>query len=94
MLSNAEIEKYKQIIDQYNKAVADENAMQGQLAVLKKQAQEILQKYGCKKMSEISILQEKLAGMEEEIKQSQEEMLAYIAEVNRKKEEKDRILLG
>lgn len=94
MLSNAEIENYKRIVDQYNKAVADENAMQGQLAVIKKQAQEILQKYGCKKMSEISVLQEKLAGMEEEIKQSQEEMLAYIAEVNKKKEEKDRILLG
>lgn len=94
MLSNAEIENYKRVVEQYNKAVADENAMQGQLAVIKKQAQEILQKYGCKKMSEISVLQEKLAGMEEEIKQSQEEMLAYIAEVNKKKEEKDRILLG
>jgi hypothetical protein len=32
--------------------------------------------------------------MEEEIKKSEAEMLAYIEEVNKKKEEKDRILLG
>ena len=32
--------------------------------------------------------------METEIKKNQEEMLAYIEEVNKKKEEKDRILLG
>ena len=45
-------------------------------------------------MSEISTLQAKLSDMETEIKKNQEEMLAYIEEVNKKKEEKDRILLG
>ena len=94
MLNNSEIEEYKRVIDKYNKAVADENAMQAQLTVVKKQAQEILQKYGYKKMSDASLLNEKLEEMETEIKKSQEEMLAYIEQVNAKKAEKDRILLG
>lgn len=94
MLSNEEVEKYKRVVEQFNKAVADENAMQAQLAVVKKQAQEILQKYGCKKMSDINVLKEKLEGMEADIKKSEDEMLAYIEQVNEKKAEKDKILLG
>lgn len=94
MLNNYEIEEYKRIVDRFNKAVSDENAMQAQLAVVKKQAQEILQKYGCKKLNEVSVLKEKLEGMEAEIKKSQDEMLAYIEQVNKKKEEKDRILMN
>lgn len=94
MLSNTEIEEYKKVIERYNKAVADETAMQAQLDVIKKQAQEILQKHGCKKMGDISVLQEKLAGMESEIEKSKQEMLQYIEQVNAKKAEKDRILLG
>lgn len=94
MLSNTDIEEYKRVIERYNKAVADENAMQAQLEVIKKQAQEILQKHGCKKMSDISILQNKLADMEAEIEKSKQEMLQYIEQVNAKKAEKDRILLG
>lgn len=94
MLNNFEIEEYKKIVDKFNKAVSDENAMQAQLAVVKKQAQEILQKYGCKKLNEISVLKEKLESMEVEIKKSQDEMLAYIEQVNKKKEEKDRILMN
>ncbi len=94
MLNNKEVEEYKRVIEKYNQAVADENAMQAQLSVIKKQAQEILQKYGFKKMSDIALLTEKLETMETEIKQSQEDMLAYIEQVNAKKAEKDRILLG
>lgn len=94
MLNNKEVEEYKRVIEKYNQAVADENAMQAQLSVIKKQAQEILQKYGFKKMSDIALLTEKLEAMETEIKQSQEDMLAYIEQVNAKKAEKDRILLG
>lgn len=94
MLDNKEVEEYKRVIEKYNQAVADENAMQAQLSVIKKQAQEILQKYGFKKMSDIALLTEKLETMETEIKQSQEDMLAYIEQVNAKKAEKDRILLG
>ena len=94
MLNNKEVEEYKRVIEKYNQAVADENAMQAQLSVIKKQAQEILQKYGFKKMSDIALLTEKLEAMETEIKQSQEDMLAYIEQVNAKKAEKDRILIG
>lgn len=94
MLSNNDIENYKNVIAKYNKAVSDENAMQSQLALIKKQAQEILQKYGCKSFKDISVLQEKLAGMEEEIKKSEAEMLDYIEKVNKKKAEKDKVLLG
>lgn len=94
MLKNEEIEKYKSTVEKYNKAVATEDAMKEQLVILKKQAQEILQKYNCKKMSDINILEAKLSDMETDIKKSEAEMLAYIEEVNKKKEEKDRILLG
>ena len=73
MLSNSDIENYKKIVAQFNRAQADEQAMRAQLAMIKKQAQEILQKYGCKKMSEISTLQAKLSDMETEIKKNQEE---------------------
>ena len=94
MLSNTEIEEYKRTLDSYNKAVASETAMQEQLTLIKKQAQEILAKYGCKKMSDVSVLTDKLAGMEEDLKRSQAEMIDYIEKVNAKKAEKDRILLG
>lgn len=94
MLKNEEIEKYKSIVEKYNKALATEEAMKEQLVVLKKQAQEILRKYGLKSMNDIQVLQAKLSDMEMNIKKSQEEMLEYIEKVNAKKEEKDRILLG
>ena len=94
MLSNTEIEEYKRTLDSYNKAVASETAMQEQLTLIKKQAQEILAKHGCKKMSDVSYLKDKLAGMEEDLKRSQAEMIDYIEKVNAKKAEKDRILLG
>lgn len=94
MLSNAEIEEYKRTVEKYNKAVATEQAMQEQLSIIKKQAQEILAKYGCKKLSEISVLKDKLSQMEDEIKKGQEEMVEYIEKVNAKKEEKDRILMS
>jgi uncharacterized protein (DUF885 family) len=94
MLKNEEIEKYKSIVEKYNKALATEEAMKEQLVVLKKQAQEILRKYGLKSMNDIQVLQAKLSDMEMHIKKSQEEMLEYIEKVNAKKEEKDRILLG
>ena len=94
MLSNTEIEEYKRTLDSYNKAVASETAMQEQLTLIKKQAQEILAKYGCKKMSDVSVRKDKLAGTEEHLKRSQAEMVDYIEKVNAKKAEKDRILLG
>ena len=94
MLSNTEIEEYKRTLDSYNKAVASETAMQEQLTLIKKQAQEILAKYGCKKMSDVSVLKDKLAGMEDDLKRSQAEMVDYIEKVNAKKAEKDRILLS
>ena len=94
MLSNTEIEEYKRTLDSYNKAVASETAMQEQLTLIKKQAQEILAKQVCKKMSDVSVLKDKLAGMEEDLKRNQAEMVDYIEKVNAKKAEKDRILLG
>ena len=94
MLSNSEVEEYKQMIDKYNKAVASEQAMQEQLSLLKKQAQEILAKYGLKKLSDINQLKTKLEEMETEIKESREEMIAYIEAINSKKEEKGRILIS
>lgn len=94
MLSNSEVEEYKQMIDKYNKAVASEQAMQEQLSLLKKQAQEILAKYGLKKLSDINQLKTKLEEMETEIKESQEAMIAYIEAINSKKEEKSRILIS
>ena len=45
-------------------------------------------------MSDVSVLKDKLAGMEEDLKRSQAEMVDYIEKVNAKKAEKDRILLG
>ena len=45
MLSNTEIEEYKRTLDSYNKAVASENAMQEQLTLIKKQAQEKMVDY-------------------------------------------------
>lgn len=94
MESNVNIDRYKSVLEQYNKAIADENAMQAQLAMIKKQAQEILQNYGCTKLSDISVLKDKLATIEAEIQQSEVEMIQYINAVNEKKAEKDRILLG
>lgn len=94
MLKNEEIEKYKNTVEKYNKALATEETMKEQLVLLKKQAQEILQKYGCSNFKDIKVLETKLENMETKIMISQAEMLDYIEKVNEKKEEKDRILLG
>jgi len=94
MLENNDIERYKKVVENYNKAVAAETAMQAQLDVIKKQAMEILAKYNCSSMKEIPALQFKLSELEEKIKTDEAAMLKYIAEINAKKEEKDKILLG
>ena len=55
---------------------------------------EKLQAKGYKSLSEASKIDEEIAKIEEEIKNEIPKMKEYIALVNEKKEEKERILMG
>ena len=62
--------------------------------MLKKQGMDKLQEKGYKSLSEASKIDEDIAKIEAEIEAEIPKMREYIAEVNEKREEKERILMG
>ena len=65
-----------------------------EISMIKKQGMEKLQEKGYKSLSEASKIDEEIAKIEEEINAEIPKMREYIATVNEKREEKERILMG
>lgn len=93
-MSSVDINKFKQIQENYNEAVSTEREMRAELNMLKKQSIDILKEYGYTSFSDINKLKARIEEMEAEMKQTEEEMLDYIKFVNEKKAQKDSVLLG
>lgn len=94
MLEQSKIDEYSKLLKECEDAKQLAQQINTEIAMLKKQGIEKLQEKGYKSLSEASKIEEEIAKIEEEIEKSIPEMRQYIALVNEKKEEKERILMG
>lgn len=94
MLERSEIEEYSELLKSCEKAKQDAQKITTEISMLKKQGIEKLKEKGYTSFSEIGKIDKEIEQLEEQIKSDIPKMRAYIAEVNEKKEEKERILMG
>lgn len=93
-MEQEQINEYTRLLKECEAAKQEAQKINTEIAVLKKQGMEKLQAKGYKSLSEASKIDEEIAKIEEEIKNEIPKMKEYIALVNEKKEEKERILMG
>lgn len=94
MLEQEKIEEYSRLLKACEKAKQEAQKINTEIAMLKKQGMEKLQEKGYKSLSEASKIDEEIAQVEKEIEEEIPKMREYIAAVNEKREEKERILMG
>ena len=94
MLEQDKINEYKSLLEQCEKAKQTAQQITTEINMLKKQGIEKLKEKGYTSLSDASKIDEEIAQIEKEILEEIPKMRAYIAEVNEKKEEKERILMG
>lgn len=94
MLEQNKIEEYSRLLKECEQAKQDAQQINTEIAMLKKQGMEKLQEKGYKSLSEASKIDEEIAKIEAAIEADIPKMREYIAMVNDKKEEKERILMG
>lgn len=94
MLTEEEINNYKQLIEKGKKAEQELNSIEAEINVRKEQCIEKLKAHGCKKFSDIdTVLLPRLQEIEEKIKNHSTEIEEYIKYVNEKKEEKEQVIM-
>ena len=94
MLEQDKINEYTKLLKECEVAKEEAQKINTEIAMLKKQGMEKLQEKGYKSLSEASKIDEDIAKIEAEIEAEIPKMREYIAEVNEKREEKERILMG
>ena len=94
MLEEEKINEYSELLRQCELAKQEAQKINTEIAMLKKQGMEKLQEKGYKSLSEASKIDAEIAEIEKEINAEIPKMREYIALVNEKKEEKERILMG
>ena len=94
MLEQDKINEYTRLLKECEAAKEEAQKINTEIAMLKKQGMEKLQEKGYKSLSEASKIDEDIAKIEAEIEAEIPKMQKYIAEVNEKREEKERILMG
>lgn len=94
MLGQEQIEEYKKLLSECEEAKQMAQKINTEIAMLKKQGIEKLKEKGYNSLADASKIDEEIAKIEKEIEGEIPKMRAYIAEVNEKKEEKERILMG
>lgn len=94
MLDQDKINEYSNLLKQCEEAKQVAQQLKTEIDMLKKQGIEKLKEKGYSSLSEASKIDEEIAAIEAEIEAQIPEMQAYIAEVNEKKELKERILMG
>lgn len=88
MLSNADINEYKELQKETADANTEKQQMLAEIKVLKKQGLEKLGKYGFDSFSDIPKLKEKLEALEKQVLKEKEEMKEYCSYIADKKMEK------
>ena len=94
MLEQDKINEYKSLLEQCEKAKQTAQQITTEINMLKKQGIEKLKEKGYNSLAEASKIDEEIEQIEKEILEEIPKMKEYIAEVNEKKEEKERILMG
>lgn len=94
MLEEEKINEYSRLLKQCELAKQEAQKINTEISMLKKQGMEKLQEKGYKSLSEASKIDAEIAEIEKEINAEIPKMREYIALVNEKKEEKERILMG
>ena len=94
MVNNLDIDKFKKIKQEYDKAVDAEKEMQAELKMLKTQSMEILKEYGYTSFADVPKMKAEIEKIKADIVKAEEDMLEYIKQVNEKREAKNNILLG
>ena len=93
MLTDTELNNYKQLLEKGRKAEQELNSIETEINVHKQQCIEKLKSYGYTKFSDVDKMLPKLEEIENKIKEHSAEIEEYIKYVNEKKEEKEGILL-
>ena len=94
MLEQDKIDEYSRLLKECETAKQTAQQINTEIAMLKKQGIEKLQEKGYKSLAEASKIDEEIQKIEAEIEAAIPEMKEYIASVNEKREEKERILMG
>lgn len=94
MLEQDKINEYSRLLKECEAAKQTAQQINTEIAMLKKQGIEKLQEKGYKSLAEASKIDEEIQKIEAEIEAAIPEMKEYIASVNEKREEKERILMG
>ena len=94
MLEQKQIEEYKRLLEECEEAKQTAQKINTEITMLKKQGIEKLKEKGYTSLADAGKIDEEIAKIEAEITEEIPKMRAYIAEVNEKKEEKERILMG
>ena len=94
MLETREIEDIKRTLGSLKEAENVVVSLEAEMNLVKKQATELFKKHSIKGFSELPVLEDKLAKMEEVVRTNNEEAIAYIEKVNKVKQETESILIG
>ena len=94
MLEQTKIEEYKKLLEDCENAKQTAQKINTEISMLKKQGMEKLKEKGYTSLADASKIDEEISRLEAEIEAEIPKMRAYIAEVNEKKEEKEKILMG
>ena len=88
MLSNEEIEAYKQLQKQTQEANVDKQTLKTEIKVISEQGLEKLQKYGFESYKDIPKLQAHIEKLEAKVREEAEQMRQYCTYTAEKKMEK------
>lgn len=94
MLEQSKINEYTKLLKDCEAAKQTAQKINTEINMLKKQGIEKLKEKGYNSLADASKIEEEISRIEKEIEEEIPKMRAYIAEVNEKKEEKERILMG
>lgn len=94
MLEQDKIDEYSRLLKQCEEAKQEVQQMNTEISMLKKQGIEKLKEKGYTSLADASKIDDEIAKIEQEIEADIPVMQAYIAEVNEKKEIKERIMMG
>ena len=93
MLEQDKIDEYSRLLKQCEEAKQEVQKMNTEISMLKKQGIEKLKEKGYTSLADASKIDDEIAKIEQEIEADIPIMQAYIAEVNEKKEIKERIMM-
>ena len=94
MLEQEKINEYSKLLKECEEAKQLAQKLNTEIDMLKKQGIAKLKEKGYNSLADASKIDEEIMKIEAEIEEEIPKMRAYIAEVNEKKEEKERILMG